>query len=41
VDAAAEKAVDAKFKFTWDPINQILYITTEDYEEKVEDTEGE
>lgn len=34
-------AVDAKFKFTWDPVNQILYITTEDYEEKVEDTEGE
>jgi hypothetical protein len=33
--------VDAKFKFTWDPINQILYITTEDYEENVEDTEGE
>lgn len=34
-------AVDAKFKFTWDPVNQILYITTEDYEENVEDTEGE
>lgn len=38
---AVNTAVDAKFKFTWDPINQILYITTEDYEEKVEDTEGE
>lgn len=38
---AVNTAVDAKFKFTWDPVNQILYITTEDYEEKIEDTEGE
>jgi len=38
---AVNTAVDAKFKFTWDPVNQILYITTEDYEENVEDTEGE
>lgn len=35
---AVNTAVDAKFKFTWDPVNQILYITTEDYEEN---TEGE
>lgn len=40
VRESANKAVDAKFKWTWNPETKTLYIETEDLETIPEDSEG-